>query len=265
MRRELSLRNFQRLKTVPERTIRNATVLPTDHASVYEPHMNQLILAAFLFLAIHLFVSGTSLRDRLVAGIGEKGFQGVFSIASLLLLIWMIRAYASAPMIAVWGPNHWFRPIAMLTMIVAFELVVIGLTTPSPTAAGGEGQLDADEPATGILRVTRHPFLWGVLIWSATHLVVNGDAASIVFFGTFALLSISGPLSIDAKRRRRFGAKWRRFEDITSNVPFAAIVSGRNSLRLAEIGWWRPVAGFVAFTVLLLSHQWLFGVSPHPV
>lgn len=236
-----------------------------DRTSVYEPGMIQLIVAALLFVAIHLFVSGTSLRDRFVAGIGEKGFQGAFSLASLALLIWMIRAYAAAPFVAVWGPNNWFRPIAMLTMILAFEFVVIGLTTPSPTAAGGEGQLDAEAPATGILRITRHPFLWGVLIWSATHLVVNGDAASIVFFGTFGLISITGPISIDAKRRRRFGAKWQRFEEMTSNVPFAAIVSGRNSLRLSEIGWWRPLAGFVAFTVLLLSHRWLFGVSPHPV
>ena len=227
--------------------------------------MISLSFASLLFVGIHLFISGTSLRGKLVAKIGEQGFQGAFSIASLVGLGWMIWAYSEAPTIFVWGPNDWFRPLAMVTMIVAFELVVIGLATPSPTAAGGESRLDAADAASGILRITRHPFLWGVLVWSVTHLVLNGDAASIIFFGSFAVLSIAGPPSIDAKRRERFGSRWDAFAAKTSNVPFAAIIAGRNQLRINEIGWLRIAAGFVAFVVLLLTHQWLFGASPHPV
>ena len=150
-------------------------------------------------------------------------------------------------------------------MIVAALLGVIGLTTPSPTAAGGEGQLDADEPATGILRISRHPFLWGVVVWASTHLVLNGDAASLVLFGALLVLALVGPRSIDAKRRARFGDKWDRFAAVTSNVPFAAIIAGRNQLRLGELGTWRIALALVVYVGVLGAHAWLFGASPFPL
>ena len=45
--------------------------------------MVQLALAVASFVVIHLFVSGTKLRDRLVAAVGEKRFLAGFSLASL--------------------------------------------------------------------------------------------------------------------------------------------------------------------------------------
>ena len=58
------------------------------------------------------------------------------------------------------------RLVVLVLTFFAFELVAIGLTTPSPTATGGESLLRSADPAKGILRVTRHPFLWGVALWS---------------------------------------------------------------------------------------------------
>jgi uncharacterized membrane protein len=29
----------------------------------------------------------------------------------------------------------------------------------------------------------RHPMLWGTVIWAASHLLVNGDLASVILFG----------------------------------------------------------------------------------
>ena len=100
--------------------------------------------------------------------------------------------------------------------------------------------------------------------WAAMHFALNGDAASAVLFGALLLLAFVGPRSIDAKRQRAFGERWHRFADITSNVPFAAIAQGRNSLNLAELGAWRIAVGAAIYVVLLLTHRWLFGVSPLP-
>jgi uncharacterized membrane protein len=230
-----------------------------------ESAMISLILASAFFVGIHVFVSGTRLRDRLVAQLGEQGFRGVFSALSLVGMVWMGWAYSRAPSIELWGKAHAFRPLALLLALLAFLFVGIGLTTPSPTAVGGEAQLDQPEPARGILRVTRHPFLWGVALWAFTHLILNGDAASFVLFGALLLLALIGPRSIDAKRQRAFGGKWGRFAAVTSNVPFAAIIEGRNVLRLDELGMWRIGVGFALYVVLLLSHRWLFGVSPFPI
>jgi len=67
----------------------------------------------------------------------------------------------------------------------------------------------------------------GVALWSFTHPIFNGDLASVIFFGSFLVLAIGGPFSIDRKRKKAFGDAWNRFAALTSNVPFMAIVEGR--------------------------------------
>jgi len=224
--------------------------------------MTPLVLATLFFVGIHVFISGTRLRDRLVALVGERGFLGLFSLLSIGAMAWLCLAYARAPYVRLWGPVSWLGPVAILLVLVAFLFVGVGLTTPSPTAVGGEGLLDADEPARGILRITRHPFLWGVALWAAVHLVVNGDLAGTVLFGGVLVLALLGPSSIDEKRARRLGAPWERFAAHTSNVPFAAILQGRNALHLGELGWWRIALAVALYAAFLASHRWLFGVSP---
>jgi len=113
----------------------------------------------------------------------------------------------------------------------------------------------------GIVRITRHPFLWGVGLWAFVHLIVNGDVASLIFFGSLLLLALGGTTLIDAKRRRSFGDHWSRFTQATSNVPFTAIATGRNQLgpALREIGILRPVIASAAYVVVLIFHGRLFG------
>jgi uncharacterized membrane protein len=92
-----------------------------------------------------------------------------------------------------------------------------------------EGALERPDVVKGMLRITRHPFLWGVAIWASGHLSVNGDRASIVLFGSMLLLALFGTASIDAKRKRALGATWDAFAAQTSNVPFAAILRAARS------------------------------------
>ena len=227
--------------------------------------MLSLLAAALFFVGIHLFVSGTTLRDAIVGRIGEQGFLGLFSLASLGGFVWLCWAYSHATPIYLYPEIPALRWLVLALVFIAFQLVVIGLTTPSPTATGGESKLDDETPATGILRITRHPFLWGVAIFALAHVVQNGEARALVLFGTLLVLALTGPISIDAKRARKFGDKWERFAGATSNVPFAAIAAGRNELRLGELGWWRIALATLLFVVFLGAHQWLFGVSPFPV
>jgi uncharacterized membrane protein len=224
--------------------------------------MISLVLAAVFFGAIHFFVSGSPLRAAIVERTGEKVYQAGFSLVSLLGMVWLGWAYAGAAPVELWEPAAWLRPIAAVLTLLAFLLVAIGVATPSPTAVGGEAALREGFAPRGILRVTRHPFLCGVAIWAATHLVVTGDLASLIFFGVLLLLAIAGPASIDAKRAQAFGDDWQRFADASSRVPFLAILQGRNRLELSEIGWWRVALALVLYAVLLGAHSWLFGASP---
>jgi uncharacterized membrane protein len=227
--------------------------------------MAMLIVASAFFLVLHLLVAGTRLRDVFVSAAGERGYLGAFSIASLAGVVWLAFSYnlaglAGSPLLWDLGPG--VKHLGLVVMAVAFFFVVSGLLTPNPTSVGMEDAATRD--ATGILRITRHPFLWGVALWAAFHLLANGDAASVVFFGTFLILAVAGTFSIDAKRARKMTKGWIEFAGRTSNAPFAAILAGRNSLKLGELVTYRQAVAIVVFLAMLFVHAWLFSASPFP-
>ena len=58
--------------------------------------MIELLVATVGFVAVHSFVSGTSLRAKLVDMIGVTGFRIAFSVASLVLIVAMSMSYNGA-------------------------------------------------------------------------------------------------------------------------------------------------------------------------
>jgi len=223
--------------------------------------MTNLALAAVAFAAMHLLIAGTRMRDALAARLGEKRFIGLFSLASAGVLGWLIWAYAKARAPALTPLVEW-RWLAAVLVFAAFTLVVLGLATPGPTVVGGEKLMNREDPARGIHRVTRHPFLWGVALWALAHLAFNPERANVLFFGTFALVAIAGTFSIDAKRARRYGEAWGRYASLTSNVPFGAIAQKRNRFVLAELGWGKLAAVVVAYAAFVALHGRFFGMPP---
>ncbi len=225
--------------------------------------MLSLLLAAIAFTAIHIGVSGTTLRDKLTARLGLNPYMIGFSVASVATIVWLVSAYSAADYRPTWGQLEWWKPVQIVLMLPAFLLVVVGLTTPNPTAVAQEGLVA--QPPRGIVRITRHPFLLGVFIWAFVHLVGNGDVASLLFFTSLAVVAAAGTVSIDAKRRRVLGAPaWDAFARQTSIVPFAAILGHRISMKARDLGWWRPLAGVVAFALMLGGHAHLVGINPFP-
>lgn len=229
--------------------------------------MTMLIAAAAVFLGIHLLIAGTRVRDAINSVIGEGPYLGLFSLASLGAIVWLAMSYGVAqrgddPQLYDLGPGvkHLGIPIVAL----AFLLGIQGLFMPNPTSLRQEGAATRPNTIKGVLRITRHPFLWGVAIWSAFHLTANGDEASVIFFGSFFVLAILGTFSIDAKRRRKMGEAWIAFAAKTSNIPFGAVVSGRNNLKLGESFGWRFWVAALLFVGVLFAHAHIFGVSPFP-
>ena len=220
-----------------------------------------LALATLGFLGTH-YVSSTPLRATLVGAIGERGYLGVYSLVALASLGWMIWAYARAPLQPLWQvPGLRLWPLVLMPF--ALILAASALMTRNPTAIGQAGAMKAGEPARGIIRVTRHPLMWGIMLWAAVHLLARGDLASLVFFGGFLALAGIGSVLIDAKKARALGEDWKRFAAVTSNVPFGAIVNGRNRFVFGEIGWKRTGVGLALYVLLLLAHPYLFGARAY--
>lgn len=222
-----------------------------------------LLAASIAWVAFHIGVAGTRLRDRLVDRVGEKAFRGLFVLASFALLGWLGWSFAAAgPVRMLWTAPQWLAVLMMLLMLPAMLLFVASLSMPNPTSVAGAHALDAPNPAIGMLRITRHPMLWSFALWGLVHMVVLGTLSTLLLAGAITVTALAGMPSLDAKYARREPARWPSFVAATSILPFAAIVQGRNRLVLSEIGWWRPLLAVVLWVVLIALHPWLFGVDP---
>lgn len=220
-------------------------------------------IAGVAFCVSHLGLSSRQARGRLVDFLGEKGFLGFYTLVALLTLAAMIVAYAKAAhTVQLWWLGLGARHLPLLVMPVALTLIAGGIIAPNPSVTGMENALDRPDPARGVLCITRHPMMWGIALWAAVHLLVNGDLASLLFFGSFLLTAVLGSLHLDDRMRIAHGERWQRFAAVTSYLPFAAILRGRQTLVWSELR--RPVGwGVGLFALLLLLHPYLFGVRPY--
>lgn len=230
--------------------------------------MNGFALSLALFVVLHIGVSATGLRARIVSRIGEGPYRGLFSLASLALLAFMVmgfRAMRADPFDplneSLWWPPAWLHWPAVAIVGLGVLLSVAGLLSPGPTLAGFEARaLAQEEPARGALRITRNPFLWGVALWALGHLLANGERWAVMLFGALGAMVLLGARSIDRKGAARNPEQWAKFAAATSNIPFAAIIQGRNKLVVSEL-WWRLAVALAVFLIVGLAHRSLFGAA----
>ena len=218
-----------------------------------------LVIAGVAFCGSHVLLSSTRLRGSLRDQLGERGFLAVYSLTSLVIFAWFVAAYSGAPTIVLWPRQEWTALVPVAVMPFATILLVAGYTTRNPTAVGMERSARADDPAPGILRVTRHPVLWAIGLWATSHVIANGDLSSLLFFGALAVLALGGTVLIDRKKQLALGSNWPRLAEVTSNLPFAALVAGRTGLRWRDIGLLRITAGLLLYAVLYLAHPIITG------
>ena len=216
-----------------------------------------LLLAAIFWIATHNGFAGTDIRTRLVGKIGEIGFRIAYAVTSVIAIMMLVQAWEAAVAMPLWTAPAWLRLILALIMLPAFLFFVAGFLR-NPTAVGGEGL--AGQQLRGIQRITRHPMLWSFALWALVHVIGNGDVASLIFFGTFAISAFLGMPSIDRKLAARSPEAAASLRAETSIIPFGAIIAGRNRLVLGEIGWLAPLLAVLGWAVTLHFHARFFGV-----
>ncbi len=225
--------------------------------------LEELLLASTVLLVTHFGLSSTPLRAFLVMPLGERPFLVFYSLVSITCLVWLVLSYRAAPVEPIWAAPEALSLLPQLFAGLGIIFLVGGVSTKNPTAVGQQGGLNAETPARGILRITRHPVMWAIGLWALAHIPNNGDVASVLFFGTFAVLALAGTLTIDRKNAQRHGVTWQVFAAATSNLPFLAIAQRRQSLTAAahEYGLARLAIATLIYLVLLYGHELVFGVS----
>lgn len=226
--------------------------------------MQTLLLTIGVFIAFHIIPAIGPIRRGLISTIGKAPYIVGYSLLSLGLLGWVGVAYAEADYIEVWATAEWMRWVPVFVMYPACALLVGSLAHANPLSVGLRGSsYDPEKP--GIVSVTRHPLMWSLMLWSVAHIVPNGDVASLLMFGLFTLLGAFGPMSLDAKARRKLGAeRWAELAGPTSNVPFAAILRGRTPADWGNVLCQPAIGGMILYAVLMGGHPFVIGASPLP-
>ena len=187
------------------------------------------ILGLIMFFGIHMLPFYPEYRALLIEKIdndmidGEGLYKVIFAVISLLGLIFIGIGKGSMEFIGLWNTPIFFRYITVVLIPVAFILMVAAYTP------------------NNIKRYVPHPMLTGVIIWGATHMMVNGDVAAIILFGSFVIYSV---VAIKLANRRQYDKNSE--QDTHEKIPVVkdAIVIG-----IAMLG----------FLLLLWLHKPLFG------
>lgn len=149
-----------------------------------------MIVGLALFFAIHLVPTAPDVRRGLIDRLGNGVYTMAFSVASIAGLALIAYGYHKLGATPgknpdIWFPPHWTRHVAMLLMLFAFVF------------------LAAAYIPSRIRTVLRHPMLVAIKTWALAHLLVNGDLASIVLFGSFLAWAVFDRISV--KRRQALG------------------------------------------------------------
>lgn len=162
--------------------------------------------ALVVFLLAHVLPARTGLKGWLVPRIGRGPYLAAYSAVSLALLAWLIETARAAPYLPLWDPAPWQAWVPLAVMPIAFVLLVAGLVQPNPLSV----TLRTGETPGAVVAITRHPVLWGFLLWALAHVPPNGDVVSLVLFGGMALFAAAGMPVLDRRARARLGeVRWR--------------------------------------------------------
>ncbi|MBJ2150449.1 NnrU family protein [Paracoccus sp. IB05] len=179
-----------------------------------------LTLGVLLWSLAHLLGRvAPGLRDRL----GGRAGMGLVSLTATAL---MVFGYRAAEGEFYWGRDPMTTGINNLLMLVSVYLFA---AAGMKTKAG---------------RIIRHPMLWGVVIWTLAHILVNGDTPSFVLFGGIGIWAVLQMLAINRmgpwlRPEPRPGKSPARMEMIAilgTLVVYGAIAAAHYALGYAVFG-----------------------------
>ena len=207
-----------------------------------------LVLLWLGFAGSHLVLSSLPVRQATVARIGEGPFRGLYSLVAFAFFIPLVRTYFghkhAGPALWMLTPGPALRWAMYVGMGVAFVLVVASFVRPSPA-----GVVPGNPTPGGVYRITRHPLMMGLMLFGLLHLLPNGHAADIAFFGGFVLFPLVGAAHQDHRKLVTDAGRFRQFYEATSFLPF----TGRSSLQgIREL--LPTVAGLGIAVALVVRH-----------
>ncbi len=213
--------------------------------------MNMLLIAAIAFVGSH-FLMSHPLRAPLVRLLGDALFLGVYSLVSLVTLVWMILAYRAVPYgLGAWDAGDGLWALATVLMWIG-SVLFVGSLLGNPAFPGVGANKLADKRPHGVFAITRHPMMWGFALWGLVHILIAPREENFILCGAIIILALVGAALQDVKKKRLLGADWKRWISRTCFLPFARgfAVPGAAAL----------IGGTLLWLAAMYGHQW-FGIA----
>ena len=219
--------------------------------------MTTFLLAIAVFIAAHVVPAATGLRAWLIGRIGRRAYLAGYSLVSLAAIAWVIVAALQARYIELWAPGRATALVPLAAMLPACILLAAAAFQPNPLSVSFRGGLP-DPRRAGLATLLRHPILWAFFLWSAGHLVANGDLVSVILFGSLAAFSLAGMKRLERRAHHRLSpADYAAALALTGGGPGERLRRAASLRSLVEI-----FLGLALYAALLHLHGPVIGVDP---
>jgi uncharacterized membrane protein len=176
-----------------------------------------LIAANVAFVGTH-FAMSHPLRSAMVKMLGAGGFQAAYSIVSFATLAWVYFAFKAAPPADLPGSGEIGWIIATALTIPAM-ILLSGSLIGNPALPTPMAEAQARSEPRGVFLVTRHPMMWGIGLWAASHMILFWSTRTMVTALAMGILALVGAHMQDRKKEALMGAAWAEWETKTSYWP----------------------------------------------
>jgi uncharacterized membrane protein len=198
----------------------------------------QIVLLWLAFGGSHLLLSSDALRPRIAGRIGERPFQGLYSLVALGLFVPLVTVYLGHRHEGPWLWTVTMTPaltwLVYALMTAGVLLVVAGLVSPSPTSLTARGGPPA---VRGVHRITRHPLIMGLGWLGAVHLIPNASATDVAFFAGLPLFAAVGCRHQERRMAARRGPEFAAYLAATPFLPFTGAGALRGLREIPLVVW----------------------------
>ena len=162
----------------------------------------------------------------------------------------------------MWALSPWHVYVALIFVALGCILLIAGLATPNPLSLSVRAS-DSANAQDSVLGITRHPLLWALGLWGLSHVVVNGDVASVILFGILASFALGYMPLMDKRVQKSRGMEdWQHLSAGSSNLLFAAYLRGNTRPLIDRTLAFSIIGGLGLFFALLILHSRIIGVNP---
>mgnify|MGYP002848046517 CR=1 FL=1 len=112
-------------------------------------------------------------RVRAIEKIGENGFKGIIALMIAIGLVLMIIGFRLIDPVVFYDFGSVGLLLNNIIMMLAVAFIALG------------------HSKSRFRKYFRHPMLLGIICWSVSHLLANGDSRSLILFLSFGVWSLT--------------------------------------------------------------------------